>query len=121
MRGREPSLPFLPFNPQQLTHLSTHLSTCPSHSVGFDLKSLFIGSEGTLGMISKVCMKVHTKPTTCDVAVLSCPDFANVMKLKERLEVGLSGLVSAVEIMDRRVLELVKERTSTSVPWEVRG
>ena len=65
-------------------------------------------------------MKVHTKPTTCDVAVLSCPDFSSLMKLKERVEVGLGGLVSALEIMDRRVLELVRERTSTSVPWEVR-
>ena len=47
----------------------------PKDSVGFDLKSLFIGSEGTLGVITKVCMKVHPKPTTTDVAVLSCPDF----------------------------------------------
>lgn len=35
----------------------------PKDSTGFDLKSLFIGSEGCLGVITKVAMKVHRKPT----------------------------------------------------------
>lgn len=82
----------------------------PKNSTGFDLKSLFIGSEGTLGVITKVAIKVHRKPLSNDLCVFACPNFESVRTLEDRIQTQLGSITSAVEIMDRGVLELTKSK-----------
>lgn len=45
---------------------------------GFDLKQLMIGSEGTLGVITKVAILVPRRPTTAQLAFVGVESFAKV-------------------------------------------
>ena len=99
--------------------LSTMSPLMRKSSLGFDLSGLFVGSEGTLGVVTKVAMKVHRKPTTRDVAVLSCSDFFKVRELQRRCDIELGSLVSCVEFMDNSVLKLVEENLGSSITWSL--
>ncbi|GMH62885.1 hypothetical protein TrRE_jg4223 [Triparma retinervis] len=79
-------------------------------SKGMDLRQVFVGGEGAFGIITMVKMRVWKKPTTREVAVVGVGGWEEVERLCERAQERMGGLVSAVEVMDRRVLELVKEK-----------
>jgi len=80
-------------------------------SLGFDLKDLFIGSEGTLGVVTDLRVRLHRMPETHtrEVCVVKVLGWENVVTLSTEIEKGLAGLVSAVEIMDQGVVDLVAE------------
>ena len=69
------------------------------NNTGYDLKQLFIGGEGTLGVITKAVLRLRPKPKSENTAFVSINDFTNVVKLLRRLEVSLSGTLSAFEVM----------------------
>jgi FAD/FMN-containing dehydrogenase len=76
-------------------------------NTGYDLKQLFIGSEGTLGVITAGALKLFPKPTervTCFAAVASVQA---AVALLGRLQEATGGLVSAFELMPRLGLEFV--------------
>ncbi len=50
-------------------------------NTGYDLKQLFIGSEGTLGVITKVTLKLQTRPKSSQVAFLGIDDIGRVPKV----------------------------------------
>lgn len=49
------------------------MSTLRKDNVGFDLKQLFIGSEGTLGIVTKVAIQAVPRPSSINVALLGLP------------------------------------------------
>lgn len=51
------------------------LSTLRKDNTGYDLKQLFIGSEGTLGIITKVALSVPRRPTSARTMFLGLRDF----------------------------------------------
>jgi len=80
-------------------------------NAGYDLKQLFLGSEGTLGVITRAVLRLRPLPTSQDTAFVGVDDFAQLPQLLRRLERGLAGALSAFEVMWSEFHDLV-----TSLP-----
>ena len=48
---------------------------------GYDLKHLFIGSEGTLGIVTKAVMRLMPKPRNLQVAIMACDSFSKIPQI----------------------------------------
>ncbi len=66
---------------------------------GYDLKQLFIGSEGTLGIVTKVTFKLEEKPESRCSALVALDNYDNVVNLLKFMEKGLSGTLTGFELM----------------------
>ena len=75
------------------------LNKMAKNNAAFDLKHLFIGSEGILGVISKVVLRLHPKVSGANTALIALPNFEAVISLLRYAQQELSGLVSAFEVM----------------------
>jgi len=73
---------------------------------GYDLKQLFIGAEGTLGIITGVEMKLFPKPAKVETAYLGLPSFEAAILLFKRARRECSDLISAFEIIGAECMEL---------------
>lgn len=69
------------------------------NNTGYDLKQLFIGGEGTLGVITKAVLRLRPKPRSENTAFVSVNGFDKVVKLLRALDISLSGTLSAYEVM----------------------
>lgn len=70
-------------------------------NTGFHLKNLFIGSEGTLGVITKVAISAAPLPRHKQVAMLAVNDFDGVRELVRRAKAELGETVAALEYLDQ--------------------
>ncbi len=77
------------------------------NNTGYDLKQLFIGSEGTLGIVTRAVLKLHTAPKDAQTALLAVDNFDQLIKLLSVVDSGLSGSLSAFEVMWQDHYELV--------------
>jgi FAD/FMN-containing dehydrogenase len=77
------------------------------NNAGYDLKQLFIGSEGTLGVVTRAVLRLRPLPTSQDTAVLGVDSFDKLPVLLRRLERGLAGGLSAFEVMWKSFHDLV--------------
>jgi FAD/FMN-containing dehydrogenase len=69
------------------------------NNAGYDVKQLFIGSEGTLGVVTRAVLRLRPKPTSDNVAFLAVDAFDHLPRLLRRLERSLGGGLSAFEVM----------------------
>jgi FAD/FMN-containing dehydrogenase len=81
------------------------------NNAGYDLKQLFIGSEGTLGVVTRADLRLVARPRSQGTAFVACPDFNSVVRLLGVLDAGLGGQLSAFEVMWPQFYEL-----TTSAP-----
>jgi len=66
---------------------------------GYDLKQLFIGSEGTLGIVTRAILRLLPQPRSQNTALIAVNDFSQLPKLLRELSAGLGGTLSAFEVM----------------------
>jgi D-lactate dehydrogenase (cytochrome) len=90
------------------------LDKAMKNNAGYDLKQLFIGSEGTLGIITRAVLRLHPLPRSRTTAFLSTPDFESALRLLRRLQADLGG-VSAFEAMWPDLYDYIVEHPDTGV------
>jgi FAD/FMN-containing dehydrogenase len=77
------------------------------NNTGYDLKQLFIGSEGTLGVITRLVLSLREKPSSTNVAIVAAPSFVALAKLLKHMDRSLAGTFSAFEVMWQSFYKLV--------------
>lgn len=69
------------------------------NNAGYDLKQLFIGSEGTLGIVTRVVVRLEEATSSRNSALVALAGFDQVTQLLKRLQRTLGGQLSAFEVM----------------------
>lgn len=82
------------------------LKSLRKDNTGYDLKQLFIGAEGTLGLVTAASLKLFPRPHAHVVALASVADAAHALDLLHQLRAA-TGAVAAFEIMNRLAVDLV--------------
>ena len=102
------------------------LRTLRKDNTGYDLKQLFIGAEGTLGVITAAVLKLSPKPAATATAFVAVQTPAAAVALLARMQDATGGLVSAFELMPRIGLDLVlahiegaRDPLARPSPWYV--
>lgn len=89
-------------------------------NTGYDLKHLFIGSEGTLGVITKCSILCPQKPKATLVGVLAISSFERLLQVFRHSRQVLSEQLSAFEMMDAESMSIVCDQLKTRSPFDGR-
>ncbi len=81
------------------------MSALHKDNTGYALKDLFIGAEGTLGIITAAVMKLVPKPSAYATAMVAVPGLPEALTLLNRLQSATGGGVEAFEYMPRKYIE----------------
>src|SRR3990167_7619109 len=86
------------------------------NATGYDLRQLFIGSEGTLGFIVEATMRLERQPTNLTALVLGTPDFDSIMPVLHAFQDKLD--LTAFEFFSDKALAKVLGRGDVPAPFE---
>jgi FAD/FMN-containing dehydrogenase len=98
-----------------------NLNKLLKNNAGYDLKHLFIGSEGTLGIITRVVLKLFPKPRSTMAALCALKDYSAVVALLEAARSGLGPLLSAFEVMWPDYWDVITTRGGVRPPVGAAG
>ncbi len=83
------------------------LRTLRKDNTGYDLKDIFIGAEGTLGIITGAVLKLFPRPKGVGVAIVGVPDTSAALALLNVARSNAGGSLTAAELMPRIAIETV--------------
>jgi FAD/FMN-containing dehydrogenase len=100
------------------------LRTLKKDNTGYDLRDLFVGSEGTLGIITAAALKLFPRPAETATAFIGLPDLASVAALFKLAETRAHQQLTAFEFMSDLTIDLVLRHVhgtrlplSSPAPW----
>lgn len=90
-------------------------SHCMKSASGYDLTRLFVGSEGTLGVITEIILKINPKPTAFKTVLAS---FASLKDAGQAItDIMHSGIVpSVLEVLDENSIKVLREHANMNLP-----
>jgi glycolate oxidase len=84
-------------------------------SSGYDLTKLFVGSEGTLGVVTEITLKINPKPSLSSTAMATFDDVEDAGRAVS--EIMHSGIIpSALEVVDQQTLIAINQNTDLNLP-----
>ncbi len=102
------------------------LKTLRKDTAGYDLKQLFIGSEGTLGIITAAALRLFPDPGETTSALLALGRAGDAIPLLAQLRRSLADRIEAFELVGARAFEYVEQHVPDSAipfddgyPWYV--
>jgi FAD/FMN-containing dehydrogenase len=86
------------------------------NNAAYDLKQLFIGTEGTLGVVTRVVLRLREMPRSTQTSFVACARFADVTRLLKHMDRALGGALSAFEVMWNEFYRLVTTPPAKGAP-----
>jgi len=71
------------------------------NNTGYDPRQMFLGSEGTLGIVTRAVLRLHEAPIAVETAILAVPCWDKVMSLLRYFDAALPGALGAYEVLWR--------------------
>ena len=100
------------------------LKSLRKDNTGYDVKSLFVGAEGTLGVITAACLKLFPLPADTATALVGIDSPRHALDLLARLRTAAGDQVTSFELMPRVAVELtvqyvpgVADPLAQNAPW----
>lgn len=92
------------------------MSAMLKNNAGYDLKQLFIGSEGTLGIVTRAVLRLHPATPDVQTALVACPSFSALTGLLGHMGQALGGNLAAFEVMWQNYYRLLTEESGRHRP-----
>ena len=86
------------------------------NNAGYDLKQLFIGTEGTLGVVTRAVLRLREKPRSQETLLAAATDFSQVLQLLKLMDTRLGGTLSAFEVLWNNFYRLVTTPPANQTP-----
>ena len=86
--------------------LVSHLAPLHKNTTGYDLRHLFIGSEGTLGIITGATLKLFAQPKTVETVWVGVDRIADAVALLTLIQAQFAERLSSFELISRFALDL---------------
>lgn len=81
------------------------------NNAGYDLKQLFIGTEGTLGIVTRAVLRLYPRAASRCSALVALADFAAVVQLLQRTSRDFGGALSSFEVMWASYYHFITDHT----------
>lgn len=85
-------------------------------NTGYKLHQLFVGSEGTLGVITGVALACSPLPVSKNAAFVACPSYGKVLCVLQKAQQHLGEILAAMEFMDSTIWRLVEDSGRHKMP-----
>ncbi|XP_026751276.2 D-2-hydroxyglutarate dehydrogenase, mitochondrial-like [Galleria mellonella] len=92
------------------------LKALKKDNTGYHLKHLFIGSEGTLGLVTKVAIHCPVKPKAVTVGFFGVENFDNILQLYKSAKSSLGEILSAFEMADNGAISTTSKNLKLPNP-----
>ena len=94
----------------------TSMNQMIKNNAGYDLKQLFIGTEGSLGVVTRAVLRLREKPSDLSTLFVAVDEFSRLPEFLKHMDSALGGCLSAFEVMWNNFYTLVTTEPATNQP-----
>ncbi|TDJ23404.1 MAG: FAD-binding oxidoreductase [Gammaproteobacteria bacterium] len=86
------------------------------NNAGYDLKQLFVGTEGSLGIVTRAVLRLREKPRSQETMLVAVDEFGKLARFFKTIDGALGGMLSAFEVLWNNYYTLVTTKPATHQP-----